>query len=322
MRSRYVWTPLALVAFLGAGPLVCQNVPGVTYADQPQGIEWAVYANVWPELQPYAADPPHHAGDGVRAALEQRAKSKDVSGGELNLLAQLEWQHGDLAAADAAIARAVALQPNHPLHAFQQAMIAFAHLRQATWSLERWLWQNRTLDAYRRTLELDPKNVSARYYLAYSYLNTPAIGGGSSAKALTLAEGGVALGQKEFYAVRADVHRVRGERALANADYDTSIAARVIKLDGLLSAAAEALKTGDRDRAKKYLDWAAYCRNDSAGPFAGLGDYYAKLNHVEAAKANYELALRKRPSADLTPQTVLFRGSVQKKLEQLTAARR
>lgn len=279
-------------ALLWSTTVVCQNVPGVTYVDQPNGIDLAVLVRVWPPLEQNISDLRRGRTTEVRKALEARTKP---SAGELNLLAQLEWQHGDLAAADTAVAKAVALEPANPLHAFQKAMIAFAHLRKADSTWQRWTWHSRTREAYQRVFALDPRNIPARYYLAYSFLNTPAIGGGSTEKALALADAGVALGQYEFYAVRADVHRVRGEKDAAIADYDRAIALKVIKLGGLLEAAEAALKEGDKERAKKYLDWAVYCRSDAGGSFEGLGDYYASVGKIGEARVNYGLAIQKDP---------------------------
>ena len=73
----------------------------------------------------------------------------------------------------------------------------------------------------------------------------------------------------------------------------TAIGLKVVKLGGLLEATEAALRGGETERTKKYLDWAVYCRSDSAGPYERLGDYYAKLGQFAEARANYELALRK-----------------------------
>ena len=286
-----------------------QNVPGVTYADQPTGIALSAYAETWPGLKPYVQRLQASQSTAVRTELEQRAAGAGISDGELNLLAQLEWQHGDLDQADKAIAGAVALQPKQPAHAFQQAMISFAHLRRASGSLERWKWQRQTKDAYQRTFDLDPKNHSARYYLAYSYMNTPAIGGGDKDKALKLSEGGIELGQDEFYVVRADAHRLRGEHDAASADYDTAMHRRVCKLSGFLEAGADELKRPDLARAKRYFEWAVYCRADSAAAHEGLGDYHAAANNVPAAIRCYQTALQKSPGL----------ASAKLKLDRLTA---
>ena len=272
-----------------------QHVPGIKYADQPTGIELPAYVATWPALKPYVVRLQASQGAAVLAELKQRALAPGVSDGELNLLAQLEWQHGELDVAETAITRAVTLQPNQPAHAFQEAMISFAHLRRASGMMDRWKWQRRTRDAYQRAFDLDPRNPSARYYLAYSYMNTPAIGGGDKDKALKLAGDGVALGQDEFYVVRADAHRLRGEHEAAVADYDRAIERRAFKLSGFLDAGADELKRQDIARAKRYYEWAVYCRADSPGAHEGLGDYYVAVGNVPAAVRSYQTALQKDP---------------------------
>ena len=294
---------IALIALscgmlLGQLNALAQNVPGVTYADQPMGIPSSTLVAKWPSLA-LLLDRGQITDRGLALQLlREQGLSEHATDGELNLLAQLEWQRGDLKAADAAIARAIALAPDEPLHAFQAAMVSFAHLRIASGFVQKWTWQRRTRDAYTRTFDLDPKNVSARYYLAYSYMNTPAIGGGDKDKALALANDGIRLSQNEFFAVRADAYRLRGEHKAAAADYDRSIELRVIKLGGFLDAASEALKLGDLVRAKKYYDWTAFCREDASGPFEGLGDYYSTTKDITLARLNYEKAIRNDPTSE------------------------
>jgi tetratricopeptide (TPR) repeat protein len=269
-----------------------QRLSDVVYMDQPTGVALSTYVSTWPALEPYVTRLKASQTDAVEADLRRRFAAGDASDGEMNLLAQLEWLRGDLDAADLAAAKAVALNPRQALNLFQLAMVDFAHLRKASGMFGRWTWQQRTADAYQRTFDADPHNVSARYYLAYSFMNTPAIGGGDLNKALALADGGIALGQIGFYAVRADAHRMRGERDAANADYDTAIKLRVIKLGGLLDAAAAEVALKNWDRAKRYLDWAVYCRPDSTKAYEGLGDYYVALNDLARAREAYEAALR------------------------------
>jgi hypothetical protein len=97
-----------------------QNVrlSDIVYMDQPTGIELSVYAATWPSLAPYIARLEASQSAGVEADLQRRATANDVSDGELNLFAQLAWQHGLLDAADIAAGRAVALQPKQSLNAF------------------------------------------------------------------------------------------------------------------------------------------------------------------------------------------------------------
>ena len=209
---------LLLICCFAAGsieqPNAAQNLrlPDIIYMDQPTGIDASTYVTTWPQLAPCLDRLKSSQSSAVEADLKRRAAASNVSDGELNLLAQLEWQHGELEAADSAVARAVAQRPNQSLNAFQLAMANFAHLRRASGMVEQWKWQRRTRDAYQRTFDLDPRNVSARYYLAYTFMNTPWIGGGDTGKALSLSEGGIALGQIGFYVVRADAHRLRGDR--------------------------------------------------------------------------------------------------------------
>lgn len=279
-----------------------QRLPDVIYMDQPTGIALAQYRAAWPALSPYVTRIEAGQAGAVAADLHRRATMADVSDGELNLLAQLAWLRGDLDEADAAAAKAVALRPNQPLDAFQFAMVNFAHLRRATGIFEPWQWQRRTRDAYQRVFDLDPANVSARYYLAYSYMNTPSIAGGDLDKALELSNGGIALGQNGFYAVRADAHRLRGETDAAAADYDTSIKLKTIKLGGLLDAAQDELARKDFARAKRYLDWAAHCRPDSSKTQEGLGDYFLAMGNRDAARQSYKTALEKDPANEAARQ--------------------
>ena len=69
-----------------------------------------------------------------------------------------------------------------------------------------------------------------------------------------LAEEGIDLGQREFYVVRADAHRFRGEFGPAFADYDRAIAEKVFKLNSFLAAGHLALERHDPSRAKAYFE--------------------------------------------------------------------
>jgi tetratricopeptide (TPR) repeat protein len=295
-KVRFVLVCLFAMRALGE-PLAAQGLrlSDVIYMDQPTGIDLPVYMAAWPSLAPYIDRLKASQLAAVEADLQRRAAAKDVSDGEFNLLAQLSWQHGLLDAADVAAARAVALQPKQSLNAFQLAMVNFAHLRRASGIVEQWKWQRRTRDAYQQTFDLDPRNVSARYYLAYTYMNTPWIGGGDTQKALELSEGGIALGQIGFYVVRADAHRLRGELDAANADYDASMRLKVFKLSGFLDAAQEEMGHRQWERAKRYLDWAVHCRPDATKAHEGLGDYYLATNDRLRARHSYEDAIEKDP---------------------------
>jgi len=283
------------------------RVPGITYADQPTGIELTVYLATWPALESDIQRLRSSQRAAVKSDLQQRAASKSNSDGGLNLLAQLQREDGALDDADNTIKAAIALRPSQFLHSFQQAMISFARLMRGSGIIERWKWQQKTRDAYQRTLDLNPRSVEARYYIAYTYLNTPAIGGGSKNKGLELSEAGIALGQDEFYVVRADAHRMRGELAAAFTDYDKSIQRKVFKLSAFLAAGQAALESGDLERAKRYLEWAVHCRPDAAGTHEGLGDYYVAAHDPAAAIHSYESALQKEPN----------RASVKKKLAKV-----
>jgi len=304
-----IWLPALSVL---AVPASAQNqrLPDIVYMDQPNGIEYSVYASTWPSLSPYIDRLKASQSAAVEANLQRRAAAADVSDGELNLLAQLEWQRGALDEADVAVARAVALRPSQSLNAFQQAMVTFAHLRRASGALEQWKWQQRTRDAYQRTFDLDPHNLSARYYLAYTYMNTPWIGGGDKKKALQLSEGGIALGQNGFYVVRADAHRLLGDLDAANADYDRAIVLKVFKLSGFLDAANEEMSRNQWDRAKRYLDWAVHCRPDATKAHEGLGDYYLARNDRQHARQSYQTAVDRDPNNE----------SAKKKLAQLAGS--
>jgi len=302
VRAMKIKIPMLVSLALARGALAAPSmsdyprVPGITYADQPTGIELSVYLATWPGLEPDIRRLQSSQRTAVKADLRQRAASKSNSDGGLNLLAQLEREDGALDEADNAIKAAIAQRPNQFLHSFQQAMICFARLRRGSGIMERWKWQQETRDAYQRTLDLNPRSAEARYYIAYTYLNTPAIGGGNKDKGLELSETGIALGQDEFYVVRADAHRIRGELGAAFADYDKSIQRKVFKLSAFLAGGQAALKGKDLGRAKLYLEWAVHCRPDAASAHEGLGDYYVAAHDPQAAIHSYEAALQREPN--------------------------
>jgi tetratricopeptide (TPR) repeat protein len=175
-------------------------------------------------------------------------------------------------------------------------MICYAHLHAATGKLDRWKWHRRTRAAYEKAFALEPRGVSYRYYLAYSYLQEPRLMGGSDEKALQMAEEGIRMGLAQFYVVRADVHRFRGELREAFADYDRSIRAKVFKLNSFVAATRLALDKHDMARARRYADWSVYCRPDSAKTHEVLGDYYALARDRASAERAYRRALTTDPA--------------------------
>jgi len=234
----------------------------VTYVEQPGGIDLADYVAAWPALAPYVVRLRQGGRDAVKSDLQRLAQSASPPEGALNLLAQLDREDGRLDESRVLIERAVAANRDQHLHYFQQAMVAFAQLSRAS-GLGRWTWQQKTRAAYQRAFDLDPRPVPYRFYLVYSLAQTPGFAGGDKDRALRMADEGVGMGEKAFYVVRADVHRFRGERALAFADYDRAIEERVFKLNAFLAAGDLAAEQQDWPRARRYLEWAVHCRPDS-----------------------------------------------------------
>lgn len=310
MRIVVIAAMWAITVLPGSVPAAGQGVPGIIYAEQPTGIEVSVYLATWPALEPEIQRLQSAQQSAERSAvmheLARRAAQPGISDGALNLLAQIQREAGALDSAESSIARAIAMQPKQFLHHFQHAMIQFAHLTRAS-GIGRWGWQQKTTEAYRHTFDLNPRHVPARYYIAYSLAQTPGIAGGDKKKALLLAQEGVELGLIEFYVVRADVHRLRNELDSAFADYDAAIDHKVFKLNSFLAAGSVALARGDLPRAKRYLEWAVFCRQDAAASHEGLGDYFAAIKDGSSARREYEIALRRDPN----------RESVQNKLKKL-----
>ena len=289
--SRTLSTTLASLLLTSGVVLAGHDSTVPTQVEQPRGIELTDYVQAWPGLESYVVRVRQGARLGVESDLRHLVRATASSDGALNLLAQLQREDDNLDEAEILIERAISSNPQQHLHYFQQAMIFFARLSHASGSLARWKWQRKTRDAYQKAFELNPRPVPYRYYLAYTYVQTPGFVGGDKDKALRLAREGIDTGQKEFYVVRADVHRLRGELDLAFADYDRAIAERVFKLNSFLAAARLALERKDWHRAKTYFEWAVSCRPDSPRTHEGLGDYYATVGDRRAATAAYEAAL-------------------------------
>ncbi len=267
-------------------------VPGITYVEQPEQIAPSVYVETWPDLRPYVARLSAQDNAGARADLQRAVEVAAPSDGALNLLSQLERRDGRLDEAEVLIGKALSMNPNQHLHHFQQAMIFYARLRNASGGLDRWELHGKTRDAYRRAFELDPKPVPYRYYLAYTRLQEPWIAGGDKREALRLAQQGIDMGQQEFYVVRADVRSALDEVEAAFADYDESMRAGIFKLNSFLAAGRLALKGRQPERARRYFDYAVRCRPDSPRAHEGLGDYFAAVNETQAAVRAYEAALQ------------------------------
>ena len=261
--------------------------------EQSTGIDVVQYLEAWPGLEPAVVQLRAGARDAAKADL-RRVSAAASSDGALNLLAQLEREDANLDDSESLIGKAIASNPKQHLHHFQQAMVFFARLSRAS-GLNRWSWHRKTRDAYQRAFDLDPRPVPYRYYLVYTFLQSPGIAGGDKDKALRMAQEGVDRAQKEFYVVRADVHRLRGDQAPAFSDYDRAIAERTFKLNSFLAAGQLALQKKAPDRARRYFDWAVSCRPDSARTHEGLGDYYAAVGDARSAVAAYEAALRTDP---------------------------
>ncbi|MGH9866892.1 MAG: tetratricopeptide repeat protein [Candidatus Polarisedimenticolia bacterium] len=279
-----------------------EDAPGIIYVEQPVRIELAAYAKTWPALEPYVARLAKQETTGVTADLQHAAGMADPSDGALNLLSQLHRRDGKFDQAESLIDRAIAIDSKQHLHHFQRAMIFYARLQKASGRLERWGWHSKTKDAYRRAFELEPGALPYRYYLAYTYLQEPWIAGGNKDEALRLAQQGLDMGQKEFLVVLADVHRLRGDIALAFTTYDTSIRSGVFKLNSYLGAGHLALEQKDFERARRYFEYAVRCRPDSPKTHEGLGDYHAALHDTQAAAQAYQMALQQDPNNSLARQ--------------------
>jgi len=281
---------LFVVGLLAVAGREAWATEGVIYLEQPTAISREEYIKAWPSFEKALPQPSPHDPAAAETLL-RRARPTDAA---LNLVAQLERQRGRLGDAERDIQRAITLAPNEHLHYFQLAMICYAHLHAATGKLERWKWHRKTRAAYEKAFELEPRGVSYRYYLAYSTLQEPRLMGGSTEKALQMAEDGIRMGLAQFYVVRADVHRFRGEVGEAFADYDRSMQAKIFKLNSFVAATSLALDKHDMARARRYADWSVYCRPDSARTHEVLGDYYA----LARDRASAELAYRKALTAD------------------------
>lgn len=289
-----MWKTL-LWLMLGLAPSSARPAPPITYIDQPSRIVPADYVAAWPSLAPYIA----RLGAGSRAQVKadlQHLAGETSSAGALNLLAQLEREDGQLDESEAAIERAIRLEPKQHRHYFQLAMVLFARLTRAS-GLGRWRWHRRTVDAYQKAFDLDPSPAPYRIYLIYGFLNTPGFAGGDMDLALRLADDGVKMGEKEFYVVRADVHRMREENAASFSDYDRAIEERIFKLSSFLSAARFAMEREEWLRVDQYTQWAVHCRPDDPRTHEALGDYYLATGDIRAAASAFEEALRIDPQS-------------------------
>ena len=285
---------LLLIAFATASS---QDVQGIIYLDQPKNIEVEQYLLSWPALQECVSKLQDRDSLGAETCLQTliaQGRSKD---GALNLLAQIQRLRGNLDLAWDIIDQAIELSPNQHLHYFQKALIAFKEREQSSFFLSQWKWHNRTKEAYEQALALEPRMVSYRYYVIYSYINTPKIAGGDKEKALRIAQEGTGLGIRECYLMRADAYRMIDNLPEAFSDYDTSITLRIFKrnLESFKGAGYTAIKQKDWTRAKRYFDYLVECRPDHPGSYDCLGDYFLAVNDTVNAIKALKTALERNP---------------------------
>ncbi len=283
-----------LIAFATASS---QDVQGVVYLDQPKNIEAEQYLLSWPALQECVSKLQARDSLGAETCLQTLITQGRNKDGSLNLLAQIQRLRGNLDEAWDLIEEAIKLSPRQHLHYFQKALIAFKEREKSSFFLSRWKWHNRTKEAYEQALTLEPRMVPYRYYVIYSYINTPGIAGGDKEKALRIAQEGTNLGIRECYLMRADAYRVIDKLPEAFADYDTSITLRIFKmnLESFKGAGYTAIKQKDWTRAKRYFDYLVECRPDHPDAYDCLGDYFLAVNDTVNAIKALETALEKNP---------------------------
>jgi tetratricopeptide (TPR) repeat protein len=286
-----------VVLLIAFAPASSQDVRGIIYLDQPKNIEVEQYLLSWPALQECVSKLQARDSLGAEACLQTlitQGRSKD---GALNLLAQIQRLRGNLDLAWDIIDQAIEVSPRQHLHYFQKALIAFKEREQSSFFLSQWKWHNRTKEAYEQALALEPRVVPYRYYVIYSYINTPGIAGGDKKKALKIAQEGTDLGIRECYLMRADAYRMIDKLPESFADYDTSITLRIFKknLESFKGAGYTAIKQKDWTRAKRYFDYLVECRSDLADSYDCLGDYFLAVNDTVNAIKALKTALERNP---------------------------
>lgn len=274
-----------------------QDIQGVTYLDQPKDIEMELYRSSWPALEDCISKLQSHDTLGAETCLQNLATQDRAKDGALNLLTQIQRHRGNLDQAWDIIDQAIELSPKQHLHYFQKALIAFKQRAASSFFLSQWKWHSRTKDAYEKALALEPRMLPYRYYVFYSYINTPAIGGGDKDKALRIAQEGIDLGIRECHLLRADAYRVLDKLPEAFADYDTSITLHLFKknLESFRGAGYAAMNRRDWTRTKRYFDYLVECRADRADSYDCLGDYFLAVGDTVNAIKAFETALQKNP---------------------------
>jgi tetratricopeptide (TPR) repeat protein len=286
---------LLLIAFASASS---QDVQGIIYLDQPKNIDTEQYLQSWPALQACLSKVQAHDSLGAETCLQNLVTQGGKKDGAMNLLAQIQRRRGHLDEAWDLIETAIKLSPKEHLHYFQKALIAFEQRKETSFFLSQWKWHLRTKEAYEQALALEPRIVTYRYYVLYSYINTPCIVGGDKTKALTIAQEGVDLGIRECYLMRADAYLSLDKLPEAFADYDTSITLQIFKknLESFKAAGYAALRKKDWTRGKRYFEYLVECRPDHPNSYDCLGDYYLAVGDTVNAVKAFKTALEKNPT--------------------------
>ncbi len=270
--------------------------------NQPTHIKQNKYVEKWPDL--------HAFFDDSVKSLEEYITSHPVHDGAMNLLAQRYRLSGKLDEAEEWIEKAIEINQENDMHYFQNAMINYYYLKEASNPISRWINHSKVKAQYEKAILIDSTVFEYNYYLIYSLRQTPAFFGGDIEEALNMANAGIKRDDPRFYVIRADIYRKMEFNEKALIDYDLSLQNGVFKSSSFLYAGYLALEMRETERAKLYFETRLLIHPNNPNSFDCMGDYYLAVDDRELAIEYFQKAISIDPEFESSREKLenLLRG--------------
>lgn len=236
----------------------------------------------------------------ARAAFEKLVAADAKNAEAWHYLGQLALRADDPETAVKHAEKAVALEPNNSAY-HQRLGDAYGRSAQKASMLSQMGLARKCKAAYEKAVELDPRNIEARFSLLSYYQQAPGIVGGGMDKALAQAQEIKRLDPVRGRSALAGVHIAEKKYDLAFAEYDAVLRetpddyAAHYQIGRIAALSGQQLDRGLASLRRCLAMTPPAGQPDHAVVHYRIGGVFEKMGDKAAAKSAYETALKLAP---------------------------